>query len=280
MEGKVVLVTGATSGIGRETALALAQRGATTVVVGRDAARVRHTVARMCAAVGQRVEGLTADLSERAQVQRLADQFLSGHDRLDVLVNNAGAVFATRRESADGLEMTFALNHMGYFSLTGRLLEALRAGAPARVVNVSSNAHHLSGLDFSDLQARRRYSGWLAYGRSKLANVLFSYELARRLDGLAVTVNAVHPGFVASGFGLNNRKLVWRLTMRLARPFGRSPAHGARTVVFLASSATVDGVTGGYWADQRAVRSSKASYDEHAAARLWAISAELDGGRL
>jgi retinol dehydrogenase 12 len=217
LSGQVCLVTGATSGIGRVTAEVLAQRGATVIVVGRNPNKTAQAVAAIQAATGNaNVESLLADLSVQAQVRALAAQFLAHHSRLDVLLNNAGAVFGARQETADGLEMTFALNHLSYFLLTNLLLDTLKATARehggARIVNVASNSHRrVAGLRFDDLQGRSGYFGYRAYGASKLANVLFNLELSRRLAGSGVTANAVHPGLVSTGFGGNNRQWYWRL---------------------------------------------------------------------
>jgi NAD(P)-dependent dehydrogenase (short-subunit alcohol dehydrogenase family) len=277
MQGKVCLVTGATSGIGLVTAQALAQQGATVVVVGRQAERGVATVRRMVQETGNpRVELLLADLSVQAQVRQLAAEVQQRFTRLDVLVNNAGALFMQRNQSLDGIEMTFALNHLGYFLLTSLLLDTLKASAPARVVNVSSNAHRSGAMDFADPQGQRRYSGWRAYCQSKLANLLFTYELARRLEGTGVTVNAVHPGFVATGFGRNNRG-VFGLGIRIAQLTALSPQQGAETLIYLATSPEVEGVTGKYFVKQRPVASSRASYDQAAAQRLWQLSTELTG---
>ena len=277
MPDKICLVTGATSGIGLVTAQALAQQGATVIVVGRHPERGAATVRRIVQATGNpHVELLLADLSVQAQVRQLAAEFQRRFARLDVLVNNAGALFIKRQLSADGLEMTFALNHLGYFLLTHLLLGTLTASAPARIVNVSSNAHQGAQMHFADLQGQRRYSGWRAYCQSKLANLLFTYELARRLDGSGVTANAVHPGFVATGFGRNNRGL-FGLCMRVAQLTALSPEQGAETLIYLATSPEVEGMSGKYFVKQRPVESSRASYDQEAAQRLWQLSAELTG---
>jgi len=204
LSGKICLVTGATSGIGEVTARRLAGMGATVTIVGRSAERAAATAARIKAATGATVEILIADLSSQADIRRLANEFLAQHSRLDVLVNNAGAVFLRRLESLDGVEMTWALNHMSYFLLTNLLLDAVRAGARSRIVNVASDAHSGARINFDDPQLKANYNGWRAYGQSKLANILFTLELARRLDGTGVTANALHPGFVASNFGKNN----------------------------------------------------------------------------
>ena len=279
LTGKVVLVTGATAGIGAVTARALAERGATVVVAGRSRERCEATVDQVRRATGNAgVEAIVADLSVQADVRRLAREFQDRFPRLDVLVNNAGAMFARRRESADGIEMTFALNHLGYFLLTALLLDTLKASAPARVVNVASEAHRMvPGLDFDDLEVRRRrYRGFRAYARSKLANVLFTYELARRLEGTGVTANALHPGFVATSFMSGNGATGWMMR-RLADLAAIPPEAGARTTIFLASSPAVEGVSGRYFVKEREVASSPASRDEAAARRLWQVSEQMTG---
>jgi retinol dehydrogenase-12 len=276
MHGKICLVTGATSGIGRVTATALASQGATLVVVGRDPDRTHATVAQIQHDTGNpAITGLIAELSSQEHIARLVTAFRTRFERLDVLVNNAGAIFNKRQLSVDGLEMTFALNHLAYFCLTQRLLDVLKASAPARIVNVASNAHHRGRIDFDNLQGARHYSGWRAYCQSKLANVLFTYQLAERLTDTDVTVNALHPGFVASNFGQNNRgwfALMIRLGMRVK---AISPTEGAQTTIYLASSPDVDGITGKYFYNKQAVQSSPASYDTQAAQRLWQLSGEL-----
>ena len=285
MAGKVCLVTGATSGIGRETARGLAAQGATVIVAGRDRRRCEGTAAALrrsypAAEVGY----LVADLSSQAEVRRLAEDFTRQYDRLDVLVNNAGAQFRTRRESVDGIEMTFALNHLGYFLLTLSLLDMLKASTPARIVNVASHAHHGATLDFDDLEMERGYDGARAYRQSKLANVMFTYELARRLDGTGVTANALHPGVLATDFGAKDEGLR-SLLRRAARPAIRlalghqmiTPREGAQTSLYLATSPEVAGVTGQYFDNKAAVRSSDASYDVAAQRRLWEISAAMTG---
>jgi NAD(P)-dependent dehydrogenase (short-subunit alcohol dehydrogenase family) len=278
----VCLVTGATSGIGRVTAQALAARGATVELVARDPDKAERATAQIRQATGNaNVSWLLADLSDLAQVRRLAGAVRQRHRALHALVNNAGGVFARRQETVDGLERTFALNHLAYFLLTCELLPLLVAGAPARVVNVSSDAHQAGlfrGLDFADLQSRRRYFSFTAYGRSKLANVLFTYALARRLAsaGAGVTANAVHPGFVRSGFGGGNGPL-WDVIYLLINRFALSPEQGAETVIYLAASPEVEGQTGQYWHRCQAKRSSPASYDLAAQERLWAASRDLTG---
>jgi len=273
MRGKVCLVTGATSGIGLVTARELARRGARVILVARNPARAEVFVAQIRAETGsQEVETLLADLSSQRQVRDLARQFLERHARLDVLINNAGGIWLKRELTEEGVERTVAVNHLAYFLLTQLLLDTIRASAPARIVNVASAAHCKATLDFDDLAGERDYSGWKQYCRSKLMNLLFSYELARRLAGTGITVNAVHPGWVATGFAGNNgwKGRLWR---GVARLFALSPEQGARTVLHLATSLEVAGVTGRYFVRERAVPSSAASLDEAAARRLWDWSA-------
>jgi NAD(P)-dependent dehydrogenase (short-subunit alcohol dehydrogenase family) len=278
LRGRVCLVTGATSGIGRVTARALAERGATLLVAGRNPAKTAATVAEFRRHSGNpAVEGLVADLSAQAEVRALAGEVRTRWPRLHVLVNNAGAVFAARQESVDGIEQTWALNHLGYFLLTNLLLEALQAaaepGRSARIVNVSSGAHmRARGLSFDDLEGRKAYFSFSAYSQSKLANVLFTYELARRLAGSGITANALHPGLVHTGFGGNNRQLAWRVAYFFVNRLALTPEQGAQTTIYLATSPEVEGVTGRYFQRGRAVASSPASYDEAAARRLWSVS--------
>jgi NAD(P)-dependent dehydrogenase (short-subunit alcohol dehydrogenase family) len=279
MSEKVCLVTGATSGIGYVTARELARRGATVALVGRDKARVEAAVARIRQETGAAavVDYLLADLSSQAQVRQLAQEFTGHYPRLDVLVNDAGAIFTTRQETVDGLEMTFALNHLAPFLLTNLLLDTLKASAPARVVTVASDAHKGATLPFDDLQhARGRYSGLGVYGESKLANIMFTYELARRLAGTGIATNTLHPGFVASGFARNNGRL-YGVAMTLLRPVMVSAEKGAQTPIYLATAPEVAGVSGQYFINCKPARSSAASYDEAAARRLWEVSERLTG---
>jgi NAD(P)-dependent dehydrogenase (short-subunit alcohol dehydrogenase family) len=284
MAGRVCLVTGATSGIGRAAATGLARLGADLVLVARDPARGEATVGELRAVTGnQRIELLCADLSSQASVRRAAEEYRRGHGRLHVLVNVAGGQWATRHVTADGLELTFALNHLAYFLLTNLLLDLLRASVPARVVNVTSSAQALGDIHFDDLQFERRYRGQAAYNQSKLANVLFTYELARRLDGTGVTVNCLAPGVTRTNFGRDDSGPVLRLLTPLARPFMRSPEEGAATAVWLAASPEAEGVTGRYYLRRRGRptprRSSRRSYDTDLARRLWQVSEELTGLR-
>jgi NAD(P)-dependent dehydrogenase (short-subunit alcohol dehydrogenase family) len=280
LKGKTVLVTGATNGIGLETARELARQGAQVTIVSRDAGKCAAVAERIQAETGNRVEWIAADLSSLEGVMQAAMTFKQRHTRLHVLVNNAGAYFTKRLVSADGFEMTFALNHLSYFLLTNLLLDVLKASAPARIVNVSSGAHVGAKLDFDDLQNEEHYSGFPVYGQSKLANLLFTYELARRLEGSRVTVNALHPGYVATGFALNNGPLFKVLAGFFARLFAQKPQKGAETSIYLASSSEVEGVTGKYFSNCKETQSSQASYDRAAAEKLWQISLELTGKAL
>jgi NAD(P)-dependent dehydrogenase (short-subunit alcohol dehydrogenase family) len=274
MDGKVILLTGATSGIGRQAALALAPSGARLVVVGRDRAKTDALVAEL-RAVNPHVEGLVADLSSQAEVRRLAADFLARFDRLDVLVNNAGAIYTTREETVDGIERTFALNHLAYFLLTTLLLDRLKQSAPSRVVSVSSNAHRRGKMHWDDIGMRKYTTqGWGAYGQSKLANILFTRELARRLEGTGVTATCLHPGFVDTGFARNNGPFA-RLLMALTRPFQRRADKGAETVVWAATAPELATATGHYFMDRAPRRTSAAGESVADAKRLWALSEEL-----
>ena len=276
MTGRTVLVTGGTGGIGLATAAGLAGLGARIGIVGRDPGRA-EAAAEQLRGDGAEVDVFVADLSSQREVRRLADEVLAAYPRLDVLVNNVGGYWATRHTTVDGLERTFAVNHLAPFLLTNLLLDRLRASAPARVVTVSSGAQAMGSIEFDDLQGERDYSGQRAYNQSKLANVMFTYELARRLQGTGVTANALHPGVVRTDFGREDSTGWMRLMVPVIRPFMKSPRRGAATSVYLASSPEVEGVTGRYFANQRARPSSKASQDATAAARLWDVSAKLVG---
>ncbi len=279
LTGKTILITGATNGIGKVAALALANKGAQVVIVGRNPEKTKQVVQQVKSGSGnQAVDGLIADLSSMAQVRQLAHEFLGKYPRLHVLVNNAGAIFATRTLTVDGYERTLALNHLAYYLLANLLRDRLIASAPARIINVSSRSHEGARLDFGDLHNEHHYGygGYRAYGQSKLANLLFTYELARHLAGTGVTVNAVHPGSVATGFGENNPGPM-RVSMRIFHQFSLTPVQGADTVIYLAASAEVEGITGKYWTNRTAVASSPESYDEAAQKRLWDVSAQLTG---
>jgi NAD(P)-dependent dehydrogenase (short-subunit alcohol dehydrogenase family) len=278
MAGRTVLVTGGTSGIGRATAAGLAGLGARVAITGRDPARTEAAARwiRDSAGLGE-VDVFVADLSSQAEVRRLADDVLARLPRIEVLVNNVGGYWDTRHVTADGLEHTFALNHLAPFLLTMLLLDRLAQCAPARVVTVASGAHTTGRIDFDDLQGERTYSGSRAYSQSKLANILFTQELARRSKARGVTANALHPGVVRTSFGADDPGAVQRWLVPLMRPFMRSPEQGAATSIRLAAAPELAQVTGGYFADGKPRRSSDASHDQAVAARLWQVSADLVG---
>lgn len=274
MAGKIVMVTGATNGIGKETARELARMGATTIIVGRDAAKGERVVGELQQDTGNSaIEFMLADLSLMADVRALAAGFRSKYDRLDVLVNNAGTVNQQRQVTPEGFEKSWALNHLSYFLLTNLLLDTLRQSTPARIVNVASSGHKGGRIDFSNLQAEGRYNGFRQYENTKLANILFTLELARRLDGSGVTANSVHPGLVTASFGLG-KDLASRLFLLAVKPFDKTPAQGAQTSIYLASSPEVEGVSGKYFVNCRPASTSKAAQDAEVARRLWDISAQ------
>ncbi len=277
MIDRTCLITGASSGIGRATANELARMGATLVLVCRDRKRGEETLAEVRrSSTGGTVDLLLADLASQESIRALARDFLASGRPLHVLINNAGVVNTTRTVTVDGVETVFAVNHLAYFLLTLLLLDRLKASIPARIVNVASEAHKFGPLDFDDLGGERRYRPMRIYGQSKLANVLFTYELARRLEGTGVTVNCLHPGAVATGLGFNNG-VVAKAIIRLLRPFLRTAETGARTSIYLASSPAVAGITGRYFVDCREARSSAASMDRDTGRRLWDLSAQLTG---
>jgi NAD(P)-dependent dehydrogenase (short-subunit alcohol dehydrogenase family) len=278
MAGKTVLVTGGTSGIGEATAAGLAAMGARVGITGRDLARTRAAAAAIATASGNAaVDAFAADMSSQAQVRRLARDVLDAYPRLDVLVNNVGGFWATRRSTVDGLEHTFAVNHLAGFLLTMLLLDRLERSAPARIVTVSSGAHTTGTMNFDDLQGERAYSGQRAYSQSKLANVMFTYELVRRLHGTGVTATVLHPGVVRTGFAAEDPSSLWKVLLPLIRPFLKSPEKGAATSIYLASSRQVEGITGKYIANSKPKTTSDVSYDKAAAARLWQVSIDLVG---
>ncbi len=275
MRDKICLVTGATSGIGAATALGLARLGATVVIVGRNPHKCSRTVRDIRQKTGNpSLAFLLADLSSQRDVRRVAADFKERYERLDVLVNNAGGYFHTRQLSADGLEMTFALNHLAYFLLTDLLLPSLLASVSARVVNVASQDHRSGQIDFDDLMAEKHYDRRKAYEQSKLANILFTYELARRRAGAGPTVNTLCPGLVRTNLGANNGWLRKKVSNLIGR--GRiTAAEGADTPIYLASSPEVEGITGRYFSSRKETRSSDASYDGQVAERLWTVSEAL-----
>ena len=277
MNGKICLVTGATHGIGLATARALAASGATVLVHGRDLARARTVAEDIGHDTGNpQVRFVQADFAQLAQVRRLAQELQAQLPRLDVLINNAGVMAAVHTRSADGYDLSFAVNHLAPFLLTGLLLDKLKGSAPSRVIVVASNAHRRATLDFGDLM-NARASGWAAYERSKLANVLFARELARRLVGTGVTVNALHPGLVRSHLFSNSPRLLRVLLSSVGRPFMLSPQQGARASVYLAAAPELEGESGGYYHGCRRVAPSLAAQSEACAERLWQESARLTG---
>jgi NAD(P)-dependent dehydrogenase (short-subunit alcohol dehydrogenase family) len=276
MGGKVALVTGGTSGIGKATAMALSAMGADVVVVGRDRERGERAAAEIRAQTGGRVDLALADLSSQAEVRALAEEFKRRYDRLDVLVNNAGLVQSTRTETVDGLESTFAINHLAPFLLTNLLLDMLKGSAPSRVVTVSSEAERWGNIDFDDLQSKKKYRGFPVYGMTKLANIMFTYELAERLKGTGVTATCMHPGAVNTRFGTNNRGPM-TILFRAFKPFMRTPEQGADTVIWLAASPEVEGLSGRYYADRKPLEPKKIANDPAARRRLWEESERLTG---
>jgi retinol dehydrogenase 12 len=276
MKGKTVVITGGTSGIGEVASIALAQMGARIVLVARNKSRAEATLARL------RRRGTAAhcvyfaDLTRLAEMKRVAAEIANGEPTIDILINNAGALFGTRRLTEDGLESTFALNHMSYFVVTDGLRERLLASGAARIINTASAAHQGATLAFDDLQFSKRFRAMNAYSCSKLCNILFTRELARRLHGTGVTVNCLHPGFVATRFADESGGLVSRLAW-LAKFFAISPAEGAQTIIYLASSPEVANVTGKYFYECRPTTPSAPALDDRAALALWQRSATLAG---
>jgi len=276
LQNKTVMVTGATSGIGEIAAHNLASMGASLTIVARNEEKAKATQASIQQQTSNQPDILIADLSVQSQIRQLAADFQEKHEHLDVLVNNAGVFNLSRTESADGFEMTWATNHLNYFLLTNLLLDSLKASNKARIVNVASDAHKGGEIFFDDPNLTDDYSSWKAYSQSKLANIMFTYELTRRLEGTQVTANSLHPGFVRTGFAKNNG---WfsRLIMPIVGLAAISPEKGAETMTYLAAAPDVDGVTGKYFDKKKAVSSTKISYDEAAQKRLWGISAEMVG---
>lgn len=277
VSGKTCVVTGANAGIGKETAVGLARSGAHVVMVCRSSERGERALAEVKAASGSdAVELMLCDMSAFASMRELSEQLHAQHRAVHVLVNNAGAMFARREQTVDGIEQTFQVNHLGYFVVTHLLLDLLQASAPARIVTVASHAHRRAKFEFDNLQGERKYSDLSAYSRSKLYNIAFTYELARRLAGTGVTANCLHPGVVASNFGLSASP-AFRLLVKVGRPFLMSSERGARTSIYVAASSEVEGVSGKYFDKCKQVRSSRVSYDVEAQRRLWKVSAELTG---
>ncbi len=278
MQGKICMITGANSGIGKATALGLAQMGATVVLVSRDRARGEEAQKEIKAKSGNdAIDLLLADLSSQQSIRQLVEDFKQRYTRLHVLINNAGVFALTWRETVDGLEMSFAVNVLAPFLLTNLLLDVIKASAPARIVNVSSNQQEANHLKLDDLQLEKSYRPMRAYAQSKLAVVLFTYELARRLEGTGVTANCLHPGFVATNIAQRDLVLPARLATKLIFRFGTSPEKGAKTSLYLATSPDVEGVTGKYFEKSVPRRSAPLSYDESLQQQLWKACAQLTG---
>jgi NAD(P)-dependent dehydrogenase (short-subunit alcohol dehydrogenase family) len=276
MQGRICLITGGTNGIGKSTAQELARMGATVVIVGRDAQKTSRVVEEIRSATGNpTVDSLLADLSSQQAVRRLSSDFKRKYSQLHVLLNNAGGTFMTRQLSVDGIEMTFALNHLAYFLLTNLLLDTLKSTAPARIINISSDAHARGTIDFDNLQGERSYSSFGPYGNSKLANLLFTTELARRLEGTGVTVNALHPGLTSTGFGKNNPGLLMKIMGVVIPLIARSPEKGAATSIYLASSPEAHSITGKYFVDCKVTQPAPQAADSAVAKKLWDVSAEM-----
>jgi retinol dehydrogenase-14 len=275
MRGKVCLVTGGNAGIGKATALGLANMGAIVIVVGRDRSRGEAAVTEIKQkSNNDAVDLMLADLSSQASIRRLAEDFKDRYQQLHVLINNAGVFTSKHTVTVDGIETTFAVNHLAPFLLTNLLLAVLKASAPARIINITSSGERSGTINFDNLQGEGRYSGFQAYNQSKLAMILFTYELARKLEGTGVTVNCVHPGVVVTNLGRGSSG-AFGLLLRLMRPFFSSPEKGAETPIYLASSPEVEGVSGKYFAKKAEAKSSERSYDTVTARRLWQVSAEL-----
>jgi NAD(P)-dependent dehydrogenase (short-subunit alcohol dehydrogenase family) len=277
MDCKVCLITGGTAGIGLVTAWELARLGASVVITARTKEKLAVAIDKIkLESSSGKVAGLVADLSSQREVRALAKDYEAQYSRLDVLINNAGAIFFRRTVSIDGIEMNFANNHLAYFLLTNLLLDTIKRSEPARIINVASSSHQGRELDFDDLECQRNYQFMVAYGMSKLANLLFTYELARRLEGRGVTVNTLHPGLVGTNIAGNNGWLI-RALLPLWRIWAISVEEGAETSIYLASSPEVEGVSGKYFYQKRAIPSSRYSYDQAVAGRLWQVSAEMTG---
>ena len=279
LEGKVCVITGATSGIGRVAAEKLAQMGARLVLVARDPVRAEAILARLRAgAPAAAHRACLADLSRISEMKRVAAEIAAAEPRIDILINNAGALYSFRRLTEDGLERHFATNHMAYFVVTNLLLDRLKATAGARIVSTASDAHKSGRLDFSDLQSETGYSSFRAYGTSKLENILFTRELSKRLAGTGVTANCQHPGFVGTRFGQNNASNIFLKGLaRVIMSFGLKPEDGAKTMIYLASSAEVEGKSGGYYYKCKLAEPTAAAQSDADAARLWDLSARIAG---
>lgn len=280
LNGKIILITGATNGVGLESAVNLARMGATVGIVGRSAEKLKASADRIRAETGGEVDIFRADLSSQADIHKLAAEVKNRYDRLDVLMNNAGMIFMKHELTVDGLEQTFALNHLGYFLLTNLLLDLLKSTVGARIISVSSEAHRAGKIDFDNLQGEKGYGGWPAYANSKLANILFTRELAKRLENTGVTANCLHPGFVATGFFANSNGTLGSIYRVLTFPMrwlgvSISPEKGAETQTYLAASPEVAGITGTYFDRSQPAQTAPQAHDPEVGRHLWEVSAEL-----
>ena len=277
-ENSVVVVTGANSGMGKATSIEIARTGAAVVMVCRDKAKGKESVNEVRNLTGNAlVELMVCDLGSRESIESFCTEFKKRYKRLDVLVNNAGVILPGRHQTADGFELQFGVNHLGHFLLTNRLLDLMTASAPARIINVSSGAHKVGKIHFEDVNLKKNYTVWRAYAQSKLANVLFTYEIADRLKGTGVTANCLHPGAVATAMGINRDSGFGTFITRMLKPFFQTPEQGAKTAIYLATSQDVDGVTGKYFYKKKPLPSSKSSYDKELAKRLWELSEKMTG---
>ncbi len=274
MKGKICLITGATGGIGKAAAKTLADTGASIVIVGRNKEKTARIAGEIRSSGNQNIDYLTADLLSQSDIRKLADEFKKKYNKLDVLINNAGAIFKERKLTVDGIERTFALNVLAPFLLTNLLLDTIKAGSPARIINVSSAAHTSGKIEFDNLQSEKSWN-FRAYGSSKLALLLFTAELARRLQGTGITVNALHPGFVNTNFGSEFKGFIAVLFNIGKRLLSISPEKGAETIVYLASSPEVRDITGKYYAKSRQAEAALEASDRNSAGRLWDICTGL-----
>jgi len=278
ISNKVIVITGATDGVGLATATELAKHKPKLVLIARNQKKGDEVVLKLKRESGNdNIEFMKADLSSQKEIRRVVREFKGKYDRLDVLINNVGAVFEKRLETVDGYEMTFALNHLGYFLLTTLLLDTIVESAPARIINVSSMVHTNAKINFDDLNSKKKYSSWSAYATSKLENLYFTYELARKLEDTGVTVNAVHPGLVDSNFGKQGEKVPLFIYKMLTKFGGKTPAEGAKTSIYLALSDEVEGISGEYFANEKLSKSSDLSHDRRNAQKLWEVSSYLVG---
>jgi len=273
---KIVIITGATDGMGLETARELAKHNPKLVLVGRNSVKGSRVVEELIKESGNNsIEFFSADLSSQKDIREFVEKFKAKYDHLDMLINNAGAYFPEKLISADGFEMTFALNHLGYFLLTNILLDYLKKSTPSRIINISSGAHMMAKFDINNLNSDGKYDAWNAYSTSKLENLYFTYELAEKLNSTGVTVNAIHPGLVNSQFGKKGKGITLAIFQALQKLIGKTAANGAKTAIYLALSDEVEGITGSYFADEKLSKSSEVSHDKEIAKKLWEISEKL-----